>query len=258
MSAIGGMTFWIDLNSIEDEELDNIAISNLLSVDVQDGRINAPEGLKHDPDKPYVFYQEIVWLLDLIEQESKELKQLGVCMEQSSIWVIYEYFAQCNMEYDASVLKRVGDLGLKLCISCYEDTELANRESFESSLISKVDEGIWVTTTTGKDIKLCDIFPVSIEIENGRKDHSFILTTIELGCEFISHFDIINFSKPPNSIDEYEGNQSFVYDVIIEPMTSLKIDIFLKAKEIGVFRGSISVQEKYNYIENEISAVIEK
>ena len=67
-----------------------------------------------------MFYPEIAWLLDLIESKKNELINLGVCFAESTIWMIYNYEAQCNMEFDSQLLQRTGSLGLKLCVSCYQ------------------------------------------------------------------------------------------------------------------------------------------
>ncbi|GAA4791248.1 hypothetical protein GCM10023231_18940 [Olivibacter ginsenosidimutans] len=55
-----------------------------------------------------------------IEGNLSELKSLGIKEEQISFWYMYEYEQQCNMEFDPNIMKRMGDIGVTLCISCWE------------------------------------------------------------------------------------------------------------------------------------------
>jgi len=50
----------------------------------------------------------------------EKLKELGVERENITIWIIYGYNNQCNMEFTPYLLKQLGDNGISLCISCYE------------------------------------------------------------------------------------------------------------------------------------------
>lgn len=58
-------------------------------------------------------------LLDLIERNIKKLNQNGIKNEDLSIWYLYEYVEQCNMEFQPDELKRMGVNGINLCISCW-------------------------------------------------------------------------------------------------------------------------------------------
>ena len=87
--------------------------------DPRQGCCGSVYDLPEDPDGP-VFYEEIAWLLDLIEKNEKELRDLGVDFSDSQIWMIYYYVKQCNMEFDPDLMARMGKLGLKLCVSCQE------------------------------------------------------------------------------------------------------------------------------------------
>jgi hypothetical protein len=48
------------------------------------------------------------------------LVQHGFDFDEVSIWYLYEYSGQCNMEFEPQDLKRLGNLGVRLCISCWE------------------------------------------------------------------------------------------------------------------------------------------
>ena len=37
-----------------------------------------------------------------------------------SLWYLYEYENQCNIEFPSVELKKLGELGVTLCISCWE------------------------------------------------------------------------------------------------------------------------------------------
>ena len=91
----------------------------LLHIRLDNNSIRVPDNLPENPDEP-VFYEEIEWLLDLAEENEKELIRLGVDFSDSQIWMIYYYDKQCNMEFDPNLMGRMGKLGLKLCVSCQE------------------------------------------------------------------------------------------------------------------------------------------
>lgn len=106
--------FWLSLHG---ENIDFSEIENILQVKIFKDRIDVPFLDMEDTEYP-VFYAEIAWLLDLVEGKKDELLNLGVCFAESQIWMIYYYEAQCNMEFDSELLRRMGNLGLKLCVSC--------------------------------------------------------------------------------------------------------------------------------------------
>lgn len=59
--------------------------------------------------------------LDIIDKKYDSLSKIGISRNQISIWIIYEYRQQCNLEFLAKDLKRLGVNGINLCISCYEE-----------------------------------------------------------------------------------------------------------------------------------------
>jgi hypothetical protein len=57
----------------------------------------------------------------LLEGKYQQLADIGVDVEDITIWKYYEYDnGQCNMEFHPKVTKRLGDNGIVLCISCWE------------------------------------------------------------------------------------------------------------------------------------------
>ena len=59
------------------------------------------------------------WGIEII-QSDENFSGILVSREDISIWVLYEYEGQCNMEYDPVSMKKIGENGIVLCISCWE------------------------------------------------------------------------------------------------------------------------------------------
>lgn len=69
-----------------------------------------------------VFFENALdHLLSVLMPKMKNLRSIGIQPDDISIWYLYEYKGQCNIEFDASELKKMGDLGVALCISCWEN-----------------------------------------------------------------------------------------------------------------------------------------
>lgn len=73
--------------------------------------------ISNDND-PYIDYIDI--FATLIESKIVQLNDIGINSSDISIWVEYEYDQQCNMEYLPATLLKLGQLGIKLCISCWQ------------------------------------------------------------------------------------------------------------------------------------------
>lgn len=71
-------------------------------------------------DKTDEYFDFINVFLDLLETKYSELEELNIKRSDISIWLIYEYDQQCNMEFDPQRLKRLGDNGITFCISCWD------------------------------------------------------------------------------------------------------------------------------------------
>ncbi|MBW8331045.1 MAG: hypothetical protein K0M40_03410 [Prolixibacteraceae bacterium] len=65
-------------------------------------------------------YNAMNKFLDSLEGKYDHLNELGVESRNITIWIVYGYNNQCNMEFEPSLLYRLGKCGVKLCISCYE------------------------------------------------------------------------------------------------------------------------------------------
>jgi hypothetical protein len=74
------------------------------------------EVIDKEEDKYYDFINEF---LDILETKYEKLAALGIERKDITFWYLYEYDQQCNMEFDPVRLKRLGDNGICLCISCW-------------------------------------------------------------------------------------------------------------------------------------------
>ncbi len=63
----------------------------------------------------------IAEFLNLLKDRYSELNQIGVKQDDISIWLIYEYKGQCNLEFEPEILKKMGENGIRLCLSCYNE-----------------------------------------------------------------------------------------------------------------------------------------
>ena len=67
-----------------------------------------------------LYIQALNHFIDLININLPQLTEIGVSMKMVTFWYMYEYEEQCNMEFGPEITKKIGDLGVVLCISCWE------------------------------------------------------------------------------------------------------------------------------------------
>ena len=75
------------------------------------------EIVKEDNESKFNF---INYFLSIIEGKNSQLRNININNNDISIWVLYEYQDQCNLEFTSTDLKRIGAAGVSLCISCWE------------------------------------------------------------------------------------------------------------------------------------------
>jgi len=75
------------------------------------------EVIKENNDSDFKFAD---YFLSILNGKDAELKVLNISTDNISIWVLYEYEGQCNLEFNSTELKKIGDAGISLCISCWE------------------------------------------------------------------------------------------------------------------------------------------
>jgi hypothetical protein len=71
-----------------------------------------------DCDSEYIDY--VKNFLDILEDKYDQLEQIGISRDSIEIWIYYEYDQQCNMEFSPDDLKKIGNNGISLCISCWQ------------------------------------------------------------------------------------------------------------------------------------------
>ena len=69
---------------------------------------------------------------NMISSNLGELKEIGVNREDITIWKLYEYVDQCNMEFSPEQLSTIGSLGITFCISCWQKGSKIILESSQS------------------------------------------------------------------------------------------------------------------------------
>lgn len=62
----------------------------------------------------------IDYFIGVLKDNYSKLEKIGVSRDNISIWMLYEYDQQCNMEFSPQQLLRIGKEGLTFCISCWE------------------------------------------------------------------------------------------------------------------------------------------
>lgn len=84
------------------------------SDDAGDWSLVLDEG-PNDPPTPFVdvFFR-------VLEGRFGALEQVGVARNDITVWVLYEYDQQCNLEFPATDLERLGNAGISLCVSCWQ------------------------------------------------------------------------------------------------------------------------------------------
>jgi len=99
-----------------DDYLEINKILGVKSTDLEPSEIWSYEVTVGEDDKYYDFISEF---MDILQGNYEKLEKLGIKRSVISLWLIYEYDEQCNMEFDPMNLKRMGENGIGLCISCY-------------------------------------------------------------------------------------------------------------------------------------------
>ncbi|MES2627498.1 MAG: hypothetical protein V4616_00890 [Bacteroidota bacterium] len=75
-------------------------------------------------EKGEPYYDFINNFLDLLDGKYEQLLDLKITKDDIAIWHIYIHDGQCNLEFDPQRMKRLGDAGITLCISCYQDENI--------------------------------------------------------------------------------------------------------------------------------------
>lgn len=101
-------------------------LTTILGVQPNDNYLNFPDNIPSSwtyeviDDKTDEYFDFINVFLDLLETKYSDLEKLNIKRNDISIWSLYEYDQQCNMEFDPQRLKRLGENGITFCISCWD------------------------------------------------------------------------------------------------------------------------------------------
>ncbi|MGB7415979.1 MAG: hypothetical protein WA902_17380 [Thermosynechococcaceae cyanobacterium] len=104
---------------IETNELGLSNISDILgqASSNSDNDVWTLEITERDSDPPTNFVRDF---LGILEGKYEDLSHSGIESSDISVWIYYEYDEQCNLEFLPEDMKRLGENGIALCISAYQ------------------------------------------------------------------------------------------------------------------------------------------
>ena len=73
--------------------------------------------IEQGEDEPYRDFVSL--FLGILSGKYESLARLGIFKSDISIFYIYHYHEQCNMEFPSDMLKVLGAHGITFCISCW-------------------------------------------------------------------------------------------------------------------------------------------
>ena len=112
------LTYELRINT---EEAFYERVSTIIGLKPKDYKYGWSYEIVFEEQKEY--FDIIAKFLDSLEGKYEQLRKLGIKNEDITVWLIYGYNNQCNMEFEPNILARLGDKRIKLCISCYEAGE---------------------------------------------------------------------------------------------------------------------------------------
>jgi hypothetical protein len=79
---------------------------------------------QNDEDEYIPFINQF---LSILKGKYEQLEKIGVNRDDISVWMLYEYAGQCNMEFSPKDMYDLGKEGIILCVSCWEkDSNVLN------------------------------------------------------------------------------------------------------------------------------------
>jgi len=63
----------------------------------------------------------ISYFLSILKGKYEALEKIGITRDDISVWKLYEYEGQCNMEFSPEDMYNLGKEGIVLCVSCWEN-----------------------------------------------------------------------------------------------------------------------------------------
>jgi len=103
VSSENDISFLENILGLQGTEMDETQWKYTIEVGVEDDWIDFVD----------VFYKSLNGKFEILES-------IGVKKGDITIWYYYEYDQQCNMEFSPENLSKLAELGITLCISCWE------------------------------------------------------------------------------------------------------------------------------------------
>ena len=66
------------------------------------------------------YFDFVSYFMKLLDSKSENLEALGVSKDEITVWLLYEYKEQCNLEFSPMELEALARKGVRFCISCWE------------------------------------------------------------------------------------------------------------------------------------------
>ena len=107
----------IDCNKSNLESVDRIL--NIIS-DKENGHNYWELCLVEEESDPFINFVNV--FLDILDGKYDDLSQVGIERENIIIWRYYEYDRECNLEMSPAKMKKLGEQGISLCISCWQSS----------------------------------------------------------------------------------------------------------------------------------------
>ncbi len=83
-----------------------------------------------------LYRTHVKYYLSVLEGKYEALEDIGVSRNDISIWKLYAYDGQCNMEFLPEDMYSIGKERVSLCVSCWEavaeDTQEKKRHKLQT------------------------------------------------------------------------------------------------------------------------------
>mgnify|MGYP001806443121 FL=1 len=114
-----------------------IELSDNLSEDYFLADFNNNTLNKSDTDKKSISY--IQKLVSILENKYEQLNKIGIKRSDISIWYLYAYNGQCNMEFLPEDMLLLGKEGISFCVSCWDIHDYDADEYDENGKLAEED-----------------------------------------------------------------------------------------------------------------------
>lgn len=102
---------------IDTEEQNHDNVSALLGIEIKDYSCGWIYEISSENESGHIGFVNV--LMDVICGKFEQLEAIGIKRNDISIWAICEYDNQFSIEFEPYRLKRLGDEGITLCLSCF-------------------------------------------------------------------------------------------------------------------------------------------